>query len=586
MRQVTVRIRFVPNAPPEVRQFLAGQFDSAKQNFERGLSRPSLDPLFGEDCGYVVFEDFGTKGLTGDINEWRLERAEQNAFFSFFRAEGQSAKTGESLGRWGIGKQVFPTASRLHAMLGVTVRSDAPARVLMGSAVVRTHSIGEQDYQPDGWFGWRESENEPVRPVIDAQFIDGFAEVFGLERGTAPGLSIVVPSVDERVNVPDLRRGIVRSFFWPILLGELVVRLEALGETWRIDAETLATHRALLPAAEAAVIEFASWASTAKPAEIVSLPTEAATRPDWKSFGEQLLPEAKLNEIRSRLGTEQRVGIKVPVRVRPKDGSGQETMSFFTVYVAPCRDAGHRPIFLRDGIVVTDVRCPQMSGNRSLVVADDPPLAGLLGDAEGVNHTQWQKDSPKFHNRYFYGEHTIKFVARSVYEIVQRLHAAETKGDPNLLLDIFFLPTEQGPVEPVEKPDPKKAEPEVPPPPPPPPPPPRQKRFDLQSLKGGFTLKPGDAPLASLPVRLRIEAGYAVRRGNAIRRWAPDDFAFIRLPLRQDQASGVIVSRADGNSLELEIRKPDFQFAISGFDTRRDLVVRAIELKEDDEANV
>ena len=26
-----------------------------------------------------------------------------------------------------------------------------------------------------------------------------------------------------------------------------------------------------------------------------------------------------------------------------------------------------------------------MSGTRSLVVADDPPLAGLLGDAEGVN---------------------------------------------------------------------------------------------------------------------------------------------------------------------------------------------------------
>jgi hypothetical protein len=347
----------------------------------------------------------------------------------------------------------------------------------------------------------------------------------------------------------------------------------------------MATHRSLLLPAEAAVIEFASWASIAKPAEIVGLPTEAATRPDWKSFGEQLLPEAKLNEIRSRLGTEQRVGIKVPVRVRPKDGSGQETMSFFIVYVALCRDAGHRPIFLRDGIVVTDVRCPPMSGNRSLVVADDRPLAGLLGDAEGVNHTQWQKDSPKFHNRYFHGDATIKFVTRSVYEITQRLHAADTKGDPNLLLNIFFLPTEEGATEPTEKPKPKERGPGVPPVPPPPPPP-RPKRFDLQSVRGGFTLKPGDAPLESLPIRIRIEAGYAVRRGNPIKRWASDDFAFIRLPLRQEQASGVIVSREDGNSLELELRKPDFQFAVSGFDTKRDLVVRAIELGGDNEANI
>ena len=143
LRQVTVRICFVPNAPTEARQSLARHFASAQHNFERGLGWTSLAPLFAENTGYIVFEDFGTKGLTGDVNEWRLERAEENAFFSFFRAEGQSAKTGENIGGWGIGKQVFPTASRLHAMFGLTVRKEDPARVLMGSAVVRTASTGE-----------------------------------------------------------------------------------------------------------------------------------------------------------------------------------------------------------------------------------------------------------------------------------------------------------------------------------------------------------------------------------------------------------------------------------------------------------
>ena len=96
VRQVTVRIRFVANAPEEARRFLAGHFASARQNFERGLGRPSLSPLFAEETGYIVLEDFGTRGLTGDVNECRLEPAQQNAFFSFFRAEGQSAKTGEN----------------------------------------------------------------------------------------------------------------------------------------------------------------------------------------------------------------------------------------------------------------------------------------------------------------------------------------------------------------------------------------------------------------------------------------------------------------------------------------------------------
>jgi len=584
IRQVTVKIRYVPNAGAEARQSLAGHFASARQNFEQGLVRPNLDALFGDDSGYLVFEDFGTRGLTGEVNECRLEHAEQNAFFSFFRAEGRSPKSGESLGRWGIGKQVFPTASRLHAMYGLTVRAENPARVLMGSAVVRTHSIGDQDYQPDGWFGCREAEDEPVQPVTATQFIDAFEKAYGLSRGSEPGLSILVPAVDERVNVVDLRRGIVRSFFWPVLLGELVVDLEGPGETWRIDAETLPAHRSLLPTSEAAVIEFSSWASTAIPAERVVLPNEAAIRPSWKDFGEQLLPEAKLNEIRSRVDTQQRVEIRVPVRVRPKNEGRSESMSFFSVFVAPCRDAGHRPIFLRDGIVVSDIRCPQMSGNRSLVVIEDPPLAELLGDSEGVNHTQWQKDSPKFHNRYVYGADTIKFVTRSVYEIMQRLHAAETKGDPTLLLDIFYLPTDEGPTEPTKKPKDKEAGPVVELPPLLPSPSP--KRFELEQVKGGFLVKPGKAAIEAFPVRIRIEAGYAVRRGNAIKRWATDDFAFFRAPLRQEQVKEVTVSRADGNTLELEVRKSDFRFEVSGFDSKRDLVVRAIELKGEHETDI
>ncbi len=584
VRQVRVSIRFVPNASQEVRQFLSDQFSSARQNFERGLAQSNLNALFGEDCGYLVFEDFGTRGLTGDVNEWRLERAEQNAFFSFFRAEGRSSKSGESLGRWGIGKQVFPTASRLHAMFGLTVRADNPTRALMGSAVVKTHSIEEQDYQPDGWFGCRESDDEPVKPVTDSEFIDAFEKAFELKRGKERGLSVVVPSVDERVNAADLRRGIIRSFFWPILLGDLVVDLAAVGETWRIDAETLALHRTLLPAAEAAVIEFANWASTAKPEERVTLPEDETLRPNWKEFGEQLLSEDKLREIGSRLETQQRVEIRVPVRVRPKNGDRVESMSYFTVYIASCRDAGHRPIFLRDGIVITDVHCPQMSGNRSLVVVEHAPLAGLLGDSEGVNHTQWQKDSAKFHGRFIHGPDTIKFVTRSVYEIMQRLHATETKGDPNLLLDIFYLPTEEGPTEPIKKPKNKEPGPVVEPAPPIPLATP--KRFELDQVKGGFLLKPGKVTLESFPVRIRIEAGYAVRRGNAIKRWAPDDFAFVRAPLRQEQADGVAIIRADGKTLELEIRKPEFLFKISGFDTKRDLVVRAIESKDANEADV
>lgn len=588
-REVRIRIAYVSNADTKTRESLTTLFTPAKEHFEKGLCNGPFKDVFNGGASYLVFEDFGTKGLNGDVAEWQLEKAGENAFFSFFRAEGRSAKTGESLGRWGIGKQVFPTASRVHSMFGLSVRSDAPCEILMGSAVVRTHSIGGQDYQPDAWFGCRQNNDQQVMPVMDAAFITHFKETFGLKRNGDLGLSVVVPCLDERVNLDDLRRGIVRNFFWPILLGELVVELEGTGGPWRIDAESIPTHRALLPPPEAAVVEFALWASTAKPAEIVTLDEAVATRPDWRATGTALLTEAKLNQIRALIEANQKVGVTIPVRVRPKVKGSEDTlpesMSSFTVFIAPCRDAGHRPIFLRDGIVIKDIRAPQLQGTRSLVVVEDAPLAGLLGDSEGVNHTQWQKDSAKFHNRYVYGPDTIKFVTRSVYEIMQALHAGEKTGDPTLLLHLFYLPTDEGRPEP--QPQPRPGPGPQPPPPPPPPPPSSPRKFDITQVDGGFILKPGPKPLESLPIKVRVQAAYAVRRGNPMKRWAADDFVFTRQPLRQEpKAAGVVVTREDGNSIELEIRKADFQFGICGFDKKRDLVVRAVEMKEANEENV
>lgn len=585
VRQVRVRIAFEPKAQPEVRDYLKKQFASAQGNFTQGLGISTLDDLLGPNSGYLVFEDFGTRGLTGDIHEFRLEDAEGNAFFSFFRAEGRSSKSGESLGRWGIGKQVFPTSSRLHAILGVTIRAEAPKRVMMGSAVVRTHSVDGVDYEPDAWFGCRKDDDAPVQPVESGDEIDELVAVFGLTRGNKEGLSIIVPSVDERVNIADLRRGIVRSFFWPIMQGELVVELKTGDDVWVIDAETVLTHRDLLPTPEAAVIELAAWASSAKPSEAVVLSADSAIRPQWSQAGSQLLTEAKLDEIRMRLAKYQRVAVKIPVRVRPKFDGRPEIDSFLTVYLSTCRDSGYRTMFLRDGIVITDIRSPLMSGTRSLVVVDDPPLAGLLGDSEGVNHTQWQKDSRKFHNRYKNGPDTIRFVTRSAYEIMQRLHAAETEGAPELLLHIFYLPEDEGSTE--KKKKPVNGKPDVPPPPPPPPPPPKPKPFVVDQVKGGFVIRPGKANFPSLPTTLRVKAGYARRRGNPLTRWAPDDFVFTRAPLRQDpKPDGVAVIREDGNCLEIEIRKPDFNFGITGFDTKRDLVLRVVELKGANEKDI
>src|SRR5207244_3001669 len=78
VRQVRIRITLVQAATPDARNYMSELFGPARQNFEAGLECENLDALLGERSGYLVFEDFGTRGLTGDVEEWRLEHAEYN----------------------------------------------------------------------------------------------------------------------------------------------------------------------------------------------------------------------------------------------------------------------------------------------------------------------------------------------------------------------------------------------------------------------------------------------------------------------------------------------------------------------------
>src|SRR5262249_44949818 len=77
-----------------------------------GLHEP---PEEGTSCPFLVFEDFCTTGLTGDPEQWEDRENAKNPFFYFFRAEGRSPKGADDRGRWGVGKAVFPRASRINS---------------------------------------------------------------------------------------------------------------------------------------------------------------------------------------------------------------------------------------------------------------------------------------------------------------------------------------------------------------------------------------------------------------------------------------------------------------------------------------
>ncbi len=589
-RNVRVRIRFIRHCSNGVSDYLHSAFLPVLDNYSKGLvvQKKTIKDNLGEQGMSLVFEDFGTKGLTGDVNEVRIEPSLKNAFFSFFRAEGRSGKDGDRIGRWGIGKQVFPTSSQLHSIFGVTVRKENPEKVLMGSAVVRSHCVGNQDYQPDAWFGIRSDEQSAVMPLENHGGVEEFCRVFGLERGMQPGLSIVIPAVDPRIQCKDLINGVIKSFFWPILKRELSVSIvDPDGEELEINAATISKHIDNLEAQDASAIHCAIWASEMPFEKMISLEASEA-RPRWPDCRDKLLTENKIEEIRVALESTGKVGVRVPILVRVK-ATEEESKAHFDVFLEKTKDPESKTVFLRDGIVITDVRSPSIAGSRSMVIASHEKIAGLLGDSEGVNHTQWQKDSPKFHNKYIYGPDIITFVTRSAYEISRSVQGADSKGDPTLLRDYFSLPEEAGEKEKAQKK--KLKEGDIPPPPPPPPPPPRKSWYSIsQDVQGGgFVIRLGDEDVEkiTLPFSVSIKLGYDVRRGNPITAWERDDFEVNKDPIFQNAENrGIEMEAVDGNTLKIKIVSHDFVFGLHGFDKHRDLVVKAHKLTDDHEADV
>lgn len=548
--------------------FLNGSWEHVSAS-DNGL----VDPPNPQDhCNFLVFEDFGTSGLIGDPKQLLPIQNVDNRFFHFYRVEGRSDKHEDDRGRWGVGKQVFPRASRIKAVFGFTVRSDDDQCLLMGQAILRSHFVDGTYYQ-DGWFGKRRRDERPVFPLDDHETLDKFRTVFGLSRKNEPGLSLVVPYLLNDIAERDILASVLRGYFYPILMGDLEVILRIGASELKLDSENLPARidelDADLRAEMRPVVNLAIWGKNRKDPLPESLVPDPETPPSWN---DSILPEPVRAFVRENVRNHQPFGLRVPLMVRPRARGKPQRPSYFDVLmVRDDRESSGRPIFIREGIIVSDVRGHRSRGVRSIVVIDRGALATMLGDSENPAHTQWQRDGSKFKDMYYYGGAYIRFVADSVAEIVRISTQADDQEDLSLLSDIFSIPSEEGEEgleedddsskkgdkKKIEKPDfPKDSRP----------------RFAVSPVEGGFTIGAASV-LPPLPATVRVRVAYDVRRGNAFGKYNSADFKLERMDVK---TSGAVISAHSENEMIVEVREESFGITVKGFDPNRDLRVSVV----------
>ena len=566
-------------------------FSSIWQHY--GAPKNGLRPKsFARDqaCRFLVFEDFETTGLVGDREQYEQIDGQANPFFFFFRAEGATEKDKNRLGRWGIGKQVFPRASRAQTFFGYTETSEGG--FLMGGSILKHHVVDQTTYKPDGFFGLAQSvdRDELTVPTSAQDVLERFRTDFRIERKPGQhGLSVVVPWLDEtegdeaRVFDRDkLGLAVIKHYFAPILEGRLEVELVDPNGSLRISA---ANYYATLTQLELGVpdnrkreirrvrshIELAEAARTDLAAFKLS-----PCSPSRAAWSDEMVTESLAKEVRETLATGNPVAIEASLTVRPK--ASAEVPSSFMCYIKREDQFQEKPCHIREDLIISDVEASRVSGFSCLIRVSPGPLAELLGDSENPSHTEWQKSSRNFKDRYIYGGMAIDFVSNFASEFIRRVHSNSTKLDRNLLIDLFSDSGPEDAPERLEKGRPKKPANGIPDPggvvpTPPEPPDAALPSVRVTQLDDGFTLTSGStAPIEGSSVRVSV--AYETTKGNPFKAYRPYDFVLQSAPIQID-LQGCTQEECKENILKITVlTAEDFRAQVRGFDINRDLVVR------------
>ncbi|WP_456767855.1 hypothetical protein [Bradyrhizobium sp. USDA 3650] len=504
---------------------------------------------------FLVIEDFTTTGLLGAV-----DRKDDGQFCGFWRRFGRSNKKGSSGGRWGLGKLVFSSSSSIKTLIGLTRREDDPTTCLMGQAILKNHKIGSAENDSVGF--WCHSNPVKGLPTTDQQTCDQFSRFTQLERANETGLSLVIPYVLPEIEAEHLVQATLKNYYFPILTGRLVVDVGGKvisADTFdQVSAEM--GSEALTPSLLSFVRQLQSLRSS--PASVV-LPDTWQNEPLTGDF----LGDEIAGKLRNQFKSGDMLHVRAPLSVTQRAEKNRTQKTHIDLFLRPSQ-AGERSqtLVVRGSITVpTEGKRAHLPDCHAALVADDPLISQLLGDAENPAHTQWNERAEKLRNNWVGGHAILRRARSALHELHSIVADRIERDDPLALLDFFSIPKEQ-PRDRAARGTTDRTDGL---------PPARPKPFRIERRAGGFTILPNPkmAP-ESLPLKIRLRCAYDTLNGNPFRRFSDYDFSFFKDKLKVERTNADFYP-TDPNQADIEARSADFKIEILGFDLNRDLIVEA-----------
>ncbi|MCY4243242.1 MAG: hypothetical protein OXD36_16055 [Rhodobacter sp.] len=533
---------------------LAGQFHGLLPHLNAcGLGLPDSEP---GQTRILVVEDYNTGGLTGSF-----EDLDKGNFDSFWRAVGESGKSGQKGGRWGLGKLVYSSSSKVNAFFGLTIREDEGVPSVMGQAVLSNHSIRDVHYPAHGFWFDRRSEKPPQLqlPVRDGGEVARFKSLFGVERTDQAGLSIIVPYLIDVITEDTILAGVVNNYYFPILAGQLEVEVGDIP----VNAASFLEVAARMPKANASVpFAFVKEIGDALGSREVaqSTPLEnAGLSPD------HLSPE-RIEAMKKAFSGGGLVHLRVPVTLEP-EGKARETGNIDLFLQALAEGEKPFSLFAR-GPITLPGECRYFAGAmaRGAMVARDGIVAEFLGDAENPAHTAWNARAEKLSANWERPGKALSAIRKSLRDLYGIIADQKETREDDALIDFFSLADRvqatKGRGKVVRKPKIDIA--------------PREKAIRIKPGIGGFEILSGPgARNWTFPKRIRVRLAYDTIGADPFRKFSVFDFDLNDTGNLTFETTYGEITVLKANILDFVVTDAGFRLKASGFDARRDLIVAA-----------
>jgi hypothetical protein len=513
---------------------------------------------YPEDISYIVLEDFNTTGLDG----YYTPDAGDDNFYNFWWREGISEKRGQIAGRWGLGKITYHIVSRIRTFWGLTIREDGKA-LLMGKALLKTHTLNGRRYHYFGYFS-----RDDFMPVENNSILSQFKNNFGVSRNNnETGLSIVIPLPIDEINFDSIMKGVVQHYYYPLLAGRLKVEVHdnINGRQEELNSENLVEKPSGINWSDTEweginirkILEFIKGSLNAQYFTLLIQEPESL-HITQESFGQQK-ETIKENFLRG-----DSLRFKVPVKIKKTDGP--ELESYVEILLKRFPEF-RKPFeaYIRSGILISEIK---MLGNRptaGLFIADDLAVCEFLGDCETPAHTNWNERTEGFAGKYEDASRILRFIKKSMLQIVSILDEPPRERQVDFLKDIFSIPVSPEEREgEIESTRPPKIPPKIE----------RKPRtFNIDIIQGGFKVTLNtDITGITFPFKATVKMAYDTRRGNPFSQYDKFDFDVAGDSITIETHDCNVIERKD-NILKVEITGVNFELRVTGFDLKRDLVI-------------